>query len=73
MNEPEVQAPTFEEAFLKLEDSVKRLEDPELPLEEALSIYEEGVRLAAVCDEMLETAELKVSRLGAKGTEVPMA
>ena len=66
-------AGTFEEAFQKLEDAVKRLEDPELPLEEALRTFEEGVRLAGLCDTMLETAELKVARLSAKGTEIPMA
>jgi exodeoxyribonuclease VII small subunit len=63
---------TFEDALLRLEEAVRRMEDPDLPLDEAVRIYEEGVELAKLCDSMLEDAELKVARLSGKGTEVPL-
>jgi exodeoxyribonuclease VII small subunit len=56
-------AQSFEELFRSLEQAVGKLEEGGLPLEEALSLYEEGMRLAQRCQEMLDQAELRVSRL----------
>jgi len=53
----------FEEAFSKLEETVRRLEDGNLSLDEATGLFEEGMRLAKRCNELLTRAELKVSRL----------
>ena len=53
----------FEEAFSKLEETVRRLEDGNLSLDEATRLFEEGMRLAKRCNELLSSAELKVSRL----------
>jgi exodeoxyribonuclease VII small subunit len=55
--------PTFEEALARLEALVGRLEAGEMPLEEALQAFEEGVRLARVCTGRLEDAERRVHLL----------
>jgi len=53
----------FEEALARLEGIVTRLEGGDLPLEEALGIFEEGVRLTRHCSRRLSEAERKVSIL----------
>ncbi len=53
----------FEEAFAALEKIVSELESQELPLEEALKRYEEGVRLLRHCQKLLAEAERKVEVL----------
>ena len=53
----------LEELFQRLEQAVAKLEEGNLPLEEALALYEEGMRLAQRCQEMLDQAELRVTRL----------
>lgn len=55
--------PTFEEALSQLESLVSRLEGGDLPLEEALRAFEEGVRLTRLCTERLEDAERRVHLL----------
>jgi exodeoxyribonuclease VII small subunit len=55
--------PTFEAALVKLEQIVQRLEKGELPLEESLVLYEEGVRLSRLCHAKLEEAEGKIELL----------
>jgi exodeoxyribonuclease VII small subunit len=54
---------TFEEAFEALEQTVQRLEAGDLSLEEALSAFERGYRLAAICERHLSQAELRVYEL----------
>ena len=54
---------SFEEALAKLEETVRRLEGGNLPLNEAVALFEEGTRLARLCNEQLEAAELKVKQL----------
>jgi exodeoxyribonuclease VII small subunit len=62
---------SFEEALSQLEGLVARLEGGDLPLEEALRTFEEGVRLTRLCTERLEDAERRVHLLTrtADGTE----
>ena len=55
--------PTFETALKQLEDIVQRLERGELPLEESLKLYEEGIRLSRLCHAKLEEAEGKIELL----------
>ncbi|NVL91965.1 MAG: exodeoxyribonuclease VII small subunit [Desulfobacterales bacterium] len=61
----------FEDAMKELEDIVKRLESGDLPLEESLKIFEEGVALSRYCFNKLEEAEKRVSILvkGEGGTK----
>ena len=61
MSEP--QGVTFEAALKQLEDIVQRLERGELPLEESLKLYEEGIRLSRLCHAKLEEAEGKIELL----------
>jgi exodeoxyribonuclease VII small subunit len=56
-------APTFEQNLDRLEGIVKRLEESELPLEEALKLFEEGTALSAGCRKQLEEAEHRVEVL----------
>ena len=55
--------PTFEEALQQLESVVQRLEKGELPLEESLRLYEDGIRLSRLCHGKLEEAEGKIEML----------
>jgi exodeoxyribonuclease VII small subunit len=57
------QAPSFEAALKQLEEIVQRLERGELPLEESLKLYEEGIRLSRLCHAKLEEAEGKIELL----------
>jgi exodeoxyribonuclease VII small subunit len=62
----------FEEALKRLEEIVGRLEKGELPLEESLALYEEGIQLSRLCHAKLEEAEAKIELLmkDAKGALV---
>ena len=53
----------FEEAMQRLEAIVQTLEQGEVPLEDSLKAFEEGMKLAKFCSEKLEEAEKKVSLL----------
>jgi exodeoxyribonuclease VII small subunit len=54
---------TFEEAYAQLETAVTALQDGQMPLERALQYYEEGMKLAQYCNELLQKAELRVQQL----------
>ena len=56
----------FEDAFEKLEGIMEKLESGELPLDEQLKKYEEGVKLIRLLSEKLDSAKKKVSRLTKK-------
>jgi exodeoxyribonuclease VII small subunit len=53
----------FEDALKKLETIVSAMEGEDLPLEALLAKYEEGTRLAKICQEKLADAELKIQQL----------
>jgi exodeoxyribonuclease VII small subunit len=53
----------FEEALKKLETIVEAMESEDLPLETLLARYEEGTRLAQICQSKLAEAELKIQQL----------
>ncbi len=54
---------TYEEAVKKLEEIVSRLENAEIPLEESLSSFQEGIALSRYCREKLAEIEYKVEYL----------
>ncbi len=56
-------APDFEQSLAELESLVNRMEQGDLSLDEALSAFEEGVRLTRDCQAVLEQAEQKVQLL----------
>jgi len=53
----------FEDALNKLEKIVSKLEDGDIPLEESLKLFEEGIRLSRLCNQKLEEAEKRVEIL----------
>ncbi len=62
---------TYEELYARMQEIVARLEVGELPLAEALALYEEGMRVAAACQQILDQAELRLQQLqlGAPDTD----
>ncbi len=53
----------FEDAFAQLEATLEEMRQDGLALDRALTLYEQGTRLAAHCDELLADAELRVTAL----------
>jgi exodeoxyribonuclease VII small subunit len=53
----------FEDALNKLEKIVSKLEEGDLPLDESLKLFEEGIRLSRFCNQKLDEAEKKVEIL----------
>jgi exodeoxyribonuclease VII small subunit len=53
----------FEENIKQLEATVAQLERGDLPLEDSIKLFEDGMRLSAACKEQLEAAEGKVQIL----------
>ncbi len=53
----------FETALARLEELVQELEQGDLPLEQSLKLFEEGIKLSRVCNTRLEEAERKVEIL----------
>ncbi|KAF1086527.1 Exodeoxyribonuclease 7 small subunit [Sporotomaculum syntrophicum] len=51
---------TFEEALSRLEVLVNRLEEGNLPLEESLDLFAEGIKLTKHCSKHLEQAEKQI-------------
>lgn len=54
---------SFEQALAELEDRVRKLDSGELPLEEALQVFEQGVKLQQECQDLLDRAEQQVVEL----------
>lgn len=65
----------FEKSMQRLEEIVLSLEGGELPLEDSLKVFEEGMKLVKFCSDKLEEAEQKVTLLvkesGGKQRQVP--
>ena len=60
----------FEESMKKLEEIVVELENGNLNLDESVSKFEEGMKIAKQCNVMLETAEKKITILLEKDGEL---
>ena len=60
----------FEASLEELERIVKELEKGDLPLEQSLSLFENGMRLSADCKRQLEEAETRVEILVKRGSEM---
>ena len=61
---------TFEEQLKTLEGVVERLEKGDLPLEESLSLFEQGVALSEACKKELDAAEGRVQVLLQRGRKM---
>ncbi len=55
--------PDFEKSLVRLEEVVRRLESPQLSLDDAMKLFEEGVALSRECQKQLEEAEGRVEIL----------
>jgi exodeoxyribonuclease VII small subunit len=58
----------FEEALNRIEKIVKRIETEDIPLEEALVLYEEGMELVSFCKKQLDEASFKIATLSKQGS-----
>lgn len=54
---------SFEAALARLEEIVRALESGSAPLDESLSMFEEGVALVKICTDRLDSAEQKIKTL----------
>ena len=54
---------TFEGALTRLDETVQALEKGGLPLADATKLYEDGMKLARICNETLASAELRITRI----------
>ncbi len=59
----------FEDALKRLSDIVEKLESEEIPLEDSISLYEEGMKLSKYCSVSLEEAELKIEQVHKRNTQ----
>lgn len=55
--------PSFEEALKGLENVVAKLESGEAKLEESIRLFEEGMKLSALCQKRLDEADRKIELL----------
>jgi exodeoxyribonuclease VII small subunit len=72
MKKTEVRGKTFETQLGALEKVVRDLERGDLPLEESLKLFEEGVRLSRECQERLNQAERRIEVLLRDGEGRPV-
>jgi exodeoxyribonuclease VII small subunit len=54
---------SFEENYSRLEKILEKLETEEVPLDETLKLYEEGLTLTKLCYDKLANAELKIKEI----------
>jgi exodeoxyribonuclease VII small subunit len=58
--EPKTPPPTFETAIARLEHLVEEMDSANLPLQDLITRYEEGVQLVKVCEDRLKEAEKRI-------------
>ena len=65
-------AVSFDQAIQELEDIVRQLEQGDVPLEDAISLYKKGMELSSVCHEKLQNAEKQlISIMDENGEKTP--
>ena len=69
MPEDNASSPSFEASLDELERIVKKLEAGDLPLEQSLALFENGMRLSGDCKRQLEQAETRIEVLMKRGAE----
>ncbi len=58
---------SLEESFARLDEILERMEDREIPLEEAFALYQRGVALMKKCNEKIDTVEKKILVMNEEG------
>lgn len=68
-NADDIAQMTFEEALRALEDIVQQLERGDVPLDRSITLYEQGERLRAACQDRLNAAQARIEKIvaGADG------
>lgn len=69
----EVELLSFEDALLELEQTVARLESGDLTLDQSLTLFERGQRLASHCGRLLDNAQLRIEQLTADGEIITLS
>ncbi len=59
----------FEEIMKKLAAVNDELQDESIPLERAMELYEQGLKLSKMADDILSKAETRIKQLGNSGTD----
>ena len=54
---------TYEQALKKLEDIINKLNEGSIPLDESITLYEEGIKLSEFCMKKLDSAKQKIINL----------
>lgn len=62
----------FNDAMQQLEEIVRQLEQGDVPLEEALTLYQKGMELSKVCHDKLQNAEEQLVTMMKDGKETPV-
>ena len=68
---PKEKPDSFEQLYARLEERVGKLERGGLSLDESIALYEEGMTLARQCQEQLDAAELKITKLKESLAPIP--
>ncbi len=58
---------TLEQIFEKLEGTIGKLEQEEIPLEESFKLYKEGMKLVKSCNDRIDKVEKEVLKLNENG------
>ena len=62
----------LEELFARAETLIGRMEEPELPVEEALAAYEQGMKIIQACNSRIDQVEQKMLVMNEAGELVPL-
>ena len=57
----------FDQSLRQLEKIVERMEEDDLPLEESIKLFEEGMKLSKTCQAALKKAEGRIQKLSEQG------
>jgi len=68
---PAAAEPSFEEALAELEGIVAAIEEEQLPLEDLVAKYEQGIQLLTRCDRVLQGAKKRLETIQARHADAP--
>ena len=67
----DVNAQSLEELFADAEALIRRMEEPNLPLEEAFAAYEQGMKIIRACNSRIDQVEQQMLLMNEEGALVP--
>ena len=67
----DVNAQSLEELFADAEALIRRMEEPDLPLEEAFAAYEQGMKIIRACNSRIDQVEQQMRLMNEEGALVP--